>query len=144
MTRRKNSLLSSSMFRDAFKSLSTYVIPLLCGLYVQFPKLRNIVLRHMIPISVIGIVNVTIQKRTPFEKTVILLGHLAPFLLSLVYKPVPSADLFLTLFIALAFISFIPVWTYELSREQMMAMYVLFFTPPIVPALTGQTKYRAT
>ena len=98
----------------------------------------------MIPISVIGIVNVTIQKRTPFEKTVILLGHLAPFLLSLVYKPVPSADLFLTLFIALAFISFIPVWTYELSREQMMAMYVLFFTPPIVPALTGQTKYRAT
>ena len=120
------------------------MIPLLCGLYVQFPKLRNTVLRHMVSISAIGIVNAVMQKRTSFEKTVIVLGHLAPFLLSLVYKPVPSADLFLTLFIALAFISFIPVWTYELSREQMMAMYVLFFTPPIVPALTGQTKYRVT
>jgi hypothetical protein len=89
-------------------------------------------------------VNVAIQKRTPFEKTVIVLGHLAPFLLSLVYKPVPSVDLFLTLFIALAFISFLPVWTYELSREQMIAIYVLFFTPPIVPVLTGQKLYRVT
>lgn len=132
------------MFQDASKSLSTYMIPLLCGLYVQFPKLRNIVLRHMVPISVIGIANVAMQKRTPFEKMVILLGHLAPFMLSLVYKPVPSADLFSTLFVALAFISFLPVWTYELSREQMIALYVLFFSLPIVPVLTGQTKYRAT
>ena len=98
----------------------------------------------MVPISVIGIANVAMQKRTPFEKMVILLGHLAPFMLSLVYKPVPSADLFSTLFVALAFISFLPVWTYELSREQMIALYVLFFSLPIVPVLTGQTKYRAT
>ena len=132
------------MFRDAFKSLSTYVIPLLCALYVKFPKLRNIVLRHLVPISAIGIVNAVMQKRTSFEKTVIVLGHLVPFLLSLVYKPVPSADLFSTLFVALVFISFIPVWTYELSREQMMAMYVLFFSLPIVPVLTGQKLYRVT
>jgi hypothetical protein len=101
----------------------------------------------MVPISIIGIVNAVMQKRTSFEKTVIVLGHLvAPFLLFLVYKPVPSADLFptLSLFIALAFILFIPAWTYDLSREQMVAMYVLFFSLPIVPVLTGQTIYRVT
>ena len=69
------------MFKDASKSISTYLIPVLCVLYIQFPILRNLIILHMIPISIIGVANAVIQERTPFEKIMIILGHLVFYLL---------------------------------------------------------------
>ena len=53
------------MFKDASKSISTYLIPVLCVLYIQFPILRILIILHMIPISIIGVANAVIQERTP-------------------------------------------------------------------------------
>jgi hypothetical protein len=119
------------MFKDASKSISTYLIPVLCVLYIQFPILRNLIILHMIPISIIGVANAVIQERTPFEKIMIILGHLVFYLLLVNYKPTTSnVNLFaklVTLLISLVLISSVPTWTYELSREQMIAMYLLIY-----------------
>ena len=119
------------MFKDAFKSISTYLIPVLCVLYIHFPILRNLIIQHMIPISIIGVANAIIQERTPFEKIMIILGHLVFYLLLVNYKPTTSdvnlSTKLVTLLISLLIISSVPIWTYELSREQTIVMYLVIY-----------------
>ena len=119
------------MFKDASTSISTYIIPLLCVLYIQYPILRNLIIDHMVPISIIGIVNAVLQKRTWFEKAIILCGHLIFFLLLKKYKPgaqnVGQTIKLATLLFSIAIILSIPIWTYELSRCQMVTMYSVVY-----------------
>ena len=85
----------------------------------------------MIPISIIGVSNAIIQERTPFEKIMIILGHLVFYLLLVNYKPTTSdvnlSTKLVTLLISLLIISSVPIWTYELSREQTIVMYLVIY-----------------
>ena len=69
------------MFKNAKLHVSTYVIPLLMVLYVLYKDLRKLIICHMLPISIIGIVEVLKKKRTIIEKVLITIGHLLFFII---------------------------------------------------------------
>ena len=119
------------MFKDASTSISTYIIPILCVLYVQFPSMRNLIIDHMVPISIIGIVNAALQDRTVIEKAIIICGHLIFYILIKNYKPgasnVSDTIKLVTLLLSISIILSIPTWTYELSRCQMVSMYSVIY-----------------
>ena len=119
------------MFKDATKFISTFVIPILCTVYITTPLLRTLIIYHMIPISIIGIVDAAFQARSIVEKIIVVIGHLIFFLLMIKFNAGSSSlDLSIyiaTLICALSIILWLPVWKYTLSKEQMMIMYVVIY-----------------
>ena len=119
------------MFKDATKFISTFVIPIMCAVYITVPLLRTLIVYHMIPISIIGIVDAVFQARSIVEKVIVIFGHLIFFLLIIKFKAGSSSlDLSIylaTLIVALSIILWLPVWKYTLSKEQMIIMYVVIY-----------------
>lgn len=119
------------MFKDATKFISTFLIPILCAVYITVPLLRTLIIYHMIPISIIGIVDAVFQARSIVEKVIVIFGHLIFFLLMIKFKAGCSIlDLSIyiaTLICALSIILWLPVWKYTLSKEQMIIMYVVIY-----------------
>jgi len=119
------------MFKNALLYISTYVIPLLMFLYIQFNNIRNLIILHMLPISIIGIIEVLLHKRTPIEKLLIIIGHLLFFVLTIFYKPnnykLHPIILPLTLCIPIIIIINMPIWKYELTKEHIVILYTIIY-----------------
>ena len=119
------------MFKNAFLYISTYVIPLLMILYIQYSSIRNLIICHMLPISIIGIIEVLLQNRTPIEKLLIIIGHLLFFVLVIFYKPnnykLHPLIFPLTLYIPISIIINMPIWKYEITKEQMVILYTIIY-----------------
>jgi len=119
------------MFKDATKFISTFLIPILSAVYITIPLLRTLIIYHMIPISIIGIVDALFQARSISEKIIVIFGHLIFFLLIIKFKAGSSSvDLSIylaTLICALSIILWLPVWKYTISKEQMIIMYVVIY-----------------
>ena len=119
------------MFKHALKFISTYVIPALCVLYINFPNLRSLIIQHMIPISFIGITDTFFQERTIVEKLGVILGHMIFYPIMLNYKPNNVTPLLsvqlITLLAAISIIATLPTWKYKISRAQVIAMYVTIY-----------------
>ena len=119
------------MFKNSFLYISTYVIPLLMLLYIQFNNIRNLIILHMLPISIIGIIEVLLQKRTPIEKILIIIGHLLFFVLVIFYKPnnykLHPLIFPLTLCIPISIIINMSIWKYEITKEHMVILYTIIY-----------------
>ena len=119
------------MFKNAFLYISTYVIPLLMFLYIEFTNIRKLIISHMLPISIIGIIEVLLQNRTPIEKLLIIIGHLLFFVLVIFYKPnnykLHPLIFPLTLYIPISIIINMPIWKYEITKEQMVILYTIIY-----------------
>lgn len=119
------------MFKHALKFISTYVIPALCVLYINFPNLRSLIIQHMIPISFIGITDAFFQERTVIEKLGVILGHMIFYPIMLNYKPNNVTPLLsvqlMTLLAVISIIATLPTWKYKISRAQVIVMYVTIY-----------------
>ena len=119
------------MFKNAKLHISTYVIPLLMVLYVLYKDLRNLIICHMLPISIIGIVEVFKKKRTIMEKVLITIGHLLFFIIVFFYKPtkykLPQIIYLITLLLAITIIINMPIWKYLIPKKHMIIIYSVIY-----------------
>ncbi len=119
------------MFKNAKLHVSTYVIPLLMVLYVLYKDLRKLIICHMLPISIIGIVEVLKKKRTIIEKVLITIGHLLFFIIVFFYKPtkykLPQIIYLITLLIAVTIIINMPIWKYLITKKHMIIIYSVIY-----------------
>lgn len=119
------------MFKNSFFYISTYVIPLLMLLYIEFTNIRKLIISHMLPISIIGIIEVLLHNRTPIEKLLIIIGHLLFFVLVIFYKPnnykLHPLIFTLTLCIPISIIINMPIWKYEITKVQMVILYTIIY-----------------
>ena len=119
------------MFENSKLYISTYVIPLLMVLYIQYKHVRKLIICHMIPISIIGIVEVLKKKRTIIEKISIIIGHLLFFIIVFFFKPtkykLPRIIYPITLLIAIAIIINMPIWEYLITKKHMIIIYSVIY-----------------
>ena len=119
------------MFEKSKLYVSTYVIPLLIVLYIQYNHLRKLIICHMLPISIIGIIEVLKKKRTIVEKISIIIGHLLFFIIVFFFKPtkykLPQIIYPITLLIAIAIIINMPIWEYLITKKHMIIIYSVIY-----------------
>lgn len=114
------------MFENSIYSLSTYLVPLLSVVYIQFKESRGYLKNHMIAMAMVGIANLILQRKSFLEKLIILLGHL--ILLPIVFSFDATQKLVLqSLIVPLVLINTLPVWKYDLTRFQMSVVYIVFY-----------------
>ena len=129
------------MLKEIFLYVSTYVIPLNMILYIYVANIRKLVISHMLPISIIGIIDIIIKKRfTIIQKILVIIYHLLFFILLLVYKPnqykIPELLYLVSLFIPIIVIYQLPFWKYEFSKKEMIITYCIIY----ITFLTIQSK----
>ena len=127
--------------KEIFLYVSTYVIPLNMILYIYVANIRKLVISHMLPISIIGIIDIIIKKRfTIIQKILVIIYHLLFFILLLVYKPnqykIPELLYLVSLFIPIIVIYQLPFWKYEFSKKEMIITYCIIY----ITFLTIQSK----
>ena len=100
-------------------------------LYIEFTNIRKLIISHMLPISIIGIIEVLLHNRTPIEKLLIIIGHLLFFILVIFYKPnnykLHPLIFTLTLCIPISIIINMPIWKYEITKVQMVILYTIIY-----------------
>lgn len=129
------------MLKEIFLYVSTYVIPLNMILYIYVANIRKLVISHMLPISIIGIIDIIIKKRfTIIQKLLVIIYHLLFFILLVVYKPnqykIPELLYLVSLFIPIIVIYQLPFWKYEFSKKEMIITYCIIY----ITFLTIQSK----
>ncbi len=119
------------MFKDSKLHVSTYIIPLLMVLYIQYDDFRKLIFSHMLPISVIGVVDALKKNRTILEKLFIIIGHLLFFIIVFFYKPnkykLPKIIYPITLLIPITIIINMPIWKYLITKRQMIIIYSVIY-----------------
>tara|TARA_Y100000996_G_C22481725_1_gene626475 strand:- start:318 stop:725 length:408 start_codon:yes stop_codon:yes gene_type:complete len=133
------------MFKEAKLHVSTYVIPLLMVLYIQCKDIRKLIIYHMLPISIIGIVDVLKKKRTIIEKISVIIGHLLFFIVVFFYKPtnykLPKIIYPITLLIAISIIINMPTWKYLITKKHMIILYSVIYSYFIFHTENGALKF---
>lgn len=129
------------MLKEIFLYVSTYAIPLNMILYIYVANIRKLVISHMLPISIIGIIDIIIKKRfTIIQKILVIIYHLLFFILLLVYKPnqykIPELLYLISLFMTIIVIFQLPFWKYEFSKKEMIITYCIIY----ITFLTIQSK----
>ena len=130
------------MLKEIFLYVSTYAIPLNMILYIYVANIRKLVISHMLPISIIGIIDIIIKKRfTIIQKILVIIYHLLFFILLVVYKPnqykIPELLYLVSLFIPIIVIYQLPFWKYEFSKKEMIITYCIIY----ITFLTIQSKF---